>query len=166
MLYSGIERWLMSNAYWWTLMKYLTPYMNVFSTQARRCIMIILMSKSIFWNTYHDIFSYSENIHHCSHKSQKSPLSDQRWSMHQQRGTLTLCMCNTTKFEQVQCSSGHLVTGDYDRTSSVSAILQSLDWSSLQSRLKSWLYMLYKISSGLVDIPWNMYLNYTIFIFN
>ena len=64
---------------------------------------------------------------------------------------------NSKKVEQVQRNSAHFVTGIYDRTRSVSAILQELNWQSLELR-RSRLAMMYKIRYGLVDIEWNQYL--------
>ena len=58
-----------------------------------------------------------------------------------------------------QRSSARFVMGDFDRTSSVTAMLKDLHWPSLQDRrLQNRLIMLYKIRFGLVDIPWNSYL--------
>ena len=56
-------------------------------------------------------------------------------------------------------NAARFVTGIYDRTRSVSAILQELNWQSLQDRrTSSRLAMMYKIRYGLVDIEWNQYL--------
>ncbi|XP_072033110.1 uncharacterized protein [Amphiura filiformis] len=75
------------------------------------------------------------------------------WDTHTQR--------NTKKVEQVQRSSARFVIGDYNRTSSVSAMLQKLNWSSLQNRrMNSRLIMMYKIRYNLVDISWDHYLTH------
>ena len=49
--------------------------------------------------------------------------------------------------------------GDHRRTSSVTAMLNHLDWPSLEERrYHSRLQMMYKIRNNLVDIPWRSYL--------
>ena len=66
---------------------------------------------------------------------------------------------NIQKLEQVQRSSARFVVGDYQRTSSVSDMISSLNWPSLQDRrLNSRLVMMYKIYYNLVDIDWKKYL--------
>ena len=60
---------------------------------------------------------------------------------------------NVTKIESVQRSAARFVCRDYQRTSSVTAMLQSLVWESLQQRACSRVLMLYSIPNGLVDIP-------------
>ena len=55
--------------------------------------------------------------------------------------------------------SAHYVSGDYKQTSSVTAMLTKLQWSSLASRrLQNRLIMLYHICFDLVDIDWQQYL--------
>ena len=103
----------------------------------------------------------SRNISHCSQKVKEAAYTtfirptveyaSSAWDTHTQR--------NTKKLEQIQRSSARFVTKDYDRTSSVSAMLQALNWTSLQDRrMFSRLHMLYKIRFGLVDIPWEQHL--------
>ncbi len=103
----------------------------------------------------------SRNIKHCNRKVKEAAYTmfvrptveyaSSVWDTHTQR--------NTKKVEQVQRSSARFVMGDFDRTSSVTAMLKDLHWPSLQDRrLQNRLIMLYKIRFGLVDIPWNSYL--------
>ena len=61
---------------------------------------------------------------------------------------------NITKIESVQRSAAQFVCRNYQRTSSVTAVLQSLGWESLQQRqARSRVLMLYRIRNSLVDIP-------------
>ena len=103
----------------------------------------------------------SRNLRHCSHKIKESAYNtlvrptveyaSVVWDTHTQH--------NSKKVEQVQRNAARFVTGIYDRTRSVSAILQELNWQSLQDRrTSSRLAMMYKIRYGLVDIEWNQYL--------
>ena len=60
---------------------------------------------------------------------------------------------NVQKVERVQRGAARFVVGDFQRTSSVSAMITSLNWPSLQlRRLHNRLVMLYKIHHDLVDI--------------
>jgi hypothetical protein len=64
------------------------------------------------------------------------------------------------KVEAVQRRAARFATGDYQRTSSVTAMLQQLQWHKLQSRrayVKT--VMMYRIVYNLVDIPVEHYLN-------
>ena len=62
---------------------------------------------------------------------------------------------NIRKVEQVQRSAARFVVGGYQRTSSVSDMVKSLNWPFLQERrLKSRLVILYKIYHDMVDINW------------
>ena len=55
--------------------------------------------------------------------------------------------------------SARYVSGDYNQTSSVTAMLTKLQWSSFASRrLQNRLIMLYRICFDLVDIDWQQYL--------
>ena len=68
---------------------------------------------------------------------------------------------DTKKIEKVQRSSARFVMGDHRRTSSVTAMLNHLDWPCLEEhRYHSRLQMMYKIRNNLVDIPWRSYLSY------
>ena len=63
---------------------------------------------------------------------------------------------NSDRVERVQRGAARYVMGDYSRKSSVTSMLQHLQWPTLQQRrLCSRLSMVYRIRSGLVDIPWN-----------
>ena len=58
------------------------------------------------------------------------------------------------KLEGVQRRSARFVMGDYRQTSSVTSMLNHLQWESLEERrLRAKLTMVYKIMSGLVAIP-------------
>ena len=73
------------------------------------------------------------------------------WDPHTQR--------NIKKVEQVQRNSARYVMGNYDRRSSVSAMLNELQWPTLQSRRRhSRLAMLFRIRFNLVDIDWKDHL--------
>ena len=75
--------------------------------------------------------------------------------MLQQNGMHTTHRKNVNKIEMVQRSSARYVSGDYNQTSSVTAMLTKLQWSSLASRrLQNRLIMLYRICFNLVDIYW------------
>ena len=63
------------------------------------------------------------------------------------------------KIEMVQCRAARYVTNRYRNTSSVTSMLEHLEWESLEARrAKYQLTMLFKIVHGLVDIPANNYL--------
>ncbi|KAK3101818.1 hypothetical protein FSP39_006589, partial [Pinctada imbricata] len=66
------------------------------------------------------------------------------------------------KLERVQRRAARFATGDYQRTSSVTAMLQQLQWQPLQVRREtSQVVMLYRIVYNLVDIPADSYLQKT-----
>ena len=66
------------------------------------------------------------------------------------------------KIEMVQRRAARFVKNKYRNTSSVSSMLEDLQWESLQSRrMKSQLTMFYKIINNLVDIPANDYLSFS-----
>jgi hypothetical protein len=66
------------------------------------------------------------------------------------------------KVEAVQRRAAMFATGDYQRTSSVTAMLQQLQWQSLQSRRAyAQTVMLYCIVYNLVDIPAEHHINRT-----
>ena len=74
------------------------------------------------------------------------------WDPHTQR--------NINKIEMVQRRCARYVTGDFNQTSSVTAMLNNLQWHSLQDRrLHSRLAMMYRIRFNLVDIAWQSYLS-------
>ena len=67
---------------------------------------------------------------------------------------------NTKKIEQIQRSSARFVMGDYQRSSSVSSMIDRLGWATLEERRRqSRLHMMFKIRFNLVDIPWKNYLS-------
>jgi hypothetical protein len=60
------------------------------------------------------------------------------------------------KFEAVQRRAARFATGDYQCTSSVTSMLQQLQWHTLQSRRAyAQTVMMYRIVYNLVDIPAN-----------
>jgi hypothetical protein len=64
--------------------------------------------------------------------------------------------------EAVQRRAARSATGDYQRTSSVTATLQQLHWQTLQSRRAyAQTVMMYRIVYNLVDIPAEHHLNRT-----
>ena len=66
---------------------------------------------------------------------------------------------NIKRLEQVQRNCARYVTGDFKRESSVTAMIQNLQWQSLQCRrLLSRLHMMYHIRNDLVDINWEQHL--------
>ena len=63
------------------------------------------------------------------------------------------------KLEMVQRRSARYCTNRYHNTSSVTDMLQDLNWEMLESRrTKLQLVMIYKIMNDLVDIPADTYL--------
>ena len=60
---------------------------------------------------------------------------------------------NVNKIEMVQRRCARYVTGDLNQTSSVTAMLENLNWPLLLTRrLHSHLAMLYRIRFNLVDV--------------
>ena len=69
---------------------------------------------------------------------------------------------NINKLEQVQRHSAHYVTGNHDYTSSISAMVYDLEWTTLeQCRHHCRLTMLYKIYNRLVDTDFTCQLTLT-----
>ena len=63
------------------------------------------------------------------------------------------------KLEMVQRRAARYVTNRYHNTSSVTSMLEHLEWESLESRrVKCQLTMLFKIINDLLDIPPDQYL--------
>ena len=66
------------------------------------------------------------------------------------------------KVEAVQHRIARFATADYQRTSSITAMLQQLQWQTLQSRRAyTQTVMMYRIVYNLVDIPAEHHLNRT-----
>ena len=102
-----------------------------------------------------------QNFRHCNHRIKQAtyftyvrPVVEYAataWEPHTQK--------NFSKIEMVQRRSARYVTGDYNRTSSVTAMLGKLQWQSLGStHLQFRLVMLYLIRYDLVDIDWQQHL--------
>jgi hypothetical protein len=69
---------------------------------------------------------------------------------------------DSIKVEAVQRRAARFATGDYQHTSSVTAMLQQLQWQTLQSRRAyARTVMMYRIVYNLVDIPAEHHLNST-----
>ena len=93
-----------------------------------------------------------------SRKQRIKPTSDQLLNMPPLHGILTPKEI-IRKIEQIQRSSARYVTNNYDRRSSVTALLSKLEWPSLQERQRqSRLTMLFRIRFNLVDINWRHHL--------
>ena len=66
---------------------------------------------------------------------------------------------NIRELEMVQRRAAHFVTGDYRTTSSVTQMLEALQWTELQQRRKrAKVIMLYRIVNHLVAISPQLYL--------
>ena len=66
---------------------------------------------------------------------------------------------STNRIEAVQRRAARFATGDYSRYSSVTTMLQNLNWQSLQARRdRARIIMMYRIINNLVDIPSDTYL--------
>ena len=66
---------------------------------------------------------------------------------------------NINAVEKVQRQAARFVTGNYQRTSSVTQMMQDLSWDNLaERRAKTKVVMLYKIVNHLVDVPSEQYL--------
>ena len=66
---------------------------------------------------------------------------------------------NRQRLEGVQRRCARFVTGDWRRTSSVSAMMAQLNWASLaERRAHAKVHMMYNIFHGHVDIPASVYL--------
>ena len=58
------------------------------------------------------------------------------------------------KLNKIQRAAARFVTNNYQRRSSVTALIQDLGWTDLQTRRKNFrLTSLYKISNGLIAVP-------------
>ena len=66
---------------------------------------------------------------------------------------------NTNKIEMVQHRCARYVTGNFDRTSSVTSLLNYLSWPSLEERQRQYrLAVMYRIPHDQVDIHWQSFL--------
>ena len=69
---------------------------------------------------------------------------------------------NTNKIEMVQRRCARYVTGNFDRTSSVTSMLNSLSWPTLEERRRQYrLAVMYRILHNQVDIHWQSFLTKT-----
>ena len=69
---------------------------------------------------------------------------------------------NTNKKEMVQRRCAHFVTGNFDRTSSVTLLLSCLSWPTLEERRRQYhLAVMYCILHNQVDIHWQSFLTKT-----
>ena len=62
------------------------------------------------------------------------------------------------KIEMVRRRAARYVTNRYHNTSSVTSMLDHLEWETLESRTKNQLIMFLKIVHGFVDMPTDKYL--------
>ena len=73
------------------------------------------------------------------------------WDPHHQKDKAAL--------ERIQRKAARFVTGNYDRTTSVTEILQELQWDTLETmRRHIRLSTIYKMCDGLQDGDWGDYL--------
>jgi len=106
--------------------------------------------RSSFFHTASDSFTRGQRWKF----AKKSCRSDTRLYFFSQS-----CERNINKVESVQRNAARFTCRDYRRTSSVTDILQKLQWDSLQQRrARSRVLMLYRIRNGLVAIPAAAYL--------
>ena len=69
---------------------------------------------------------------------------------------------NTNKIEMVQRRCARYVTGNFDRTSSVTSMLNCLSWPTLEERRRQYrLAVMYRILHNQVDIHWQSFLTKT-----
>ena len=69
---------------------------------------------------------------------------------------------NTNKIEMVQRRCACYVTGNFDRTSSVTSMLNCLSWPTLEERRRQYrLAVMYRILHNQVDIHWQSFLTKT-----
>ena len=69
---------------------------------------------------------------------------------------------NTNEIEMVQRRCARYVTGIFDRTSSVTSMLNCLIWQTLEDRRRQYrLAMMYRIFHNQVDIHWQSFLTKT-----
>ena len=69
---------------------------------------------------------------------------------------------NTNKVEMVQCRCARYVTGNFDRTSSVTSLLSCLSWPTLEERWRQYsLAVMYRILHNQVDVHWQYFLTKT-----
>ena len=70
---------------------------------------------------------------------------------------------NTSRIEMVQCRCARYVTYNFDRTSSVTSMIISLNWSTLNiRRRRNRLTAMYRILHNQVDVHWQSFLNKTL----
>ena len=70
---------------------------------------------------------------------------------------------NTNKIEMVQRMCARYVTGNFDRTSSVTSMLNCLSWPTLEERRRQYrLAVMYRILHNQVDIHWQSFLTKTL----
>ena len=88
-----------------------------------------------------------------------SAWSAQTWNTARLFGTRTRIKDQIRKLEMIQRRAARYMTNRYRNTSSVSSMLDHLQWESLESRRsKIQLTLLYKIVNDMIDIPADEYL--------
>ncbi|XP_022782969.1 uncharacterized protein LOC111323801 [Stylophora pistillata] len=97
------------------------------------------------WNPYKQCNVKVKNTAYCSLVRPKLEYASSAWNPYKQ--------CNVNKIEMVQRRAATFVNNDYSRHSSVSQMIKSLGWDSLERRrLINQTCMFYKIYRGLVGI--------------
>ena len=70
--------------------------------------------------------------------------------------------CNTNKIEMVQRRYARYVTGNFERTSSVTSLVNCLSWPTLEERRRQYrLAVMFRILHNQVDIHWQSFLTKT-----
>ena len=96
-------------------------------------------------------YHLSENSNQKFHSRPKLQYACSAWDPHYQKDKAAL--------ERVQRKAARFVTGNYDRTTSVTEMQQDVKWNSLESmRRHSRLSVMYKMCHGLLDGNWEDYL--------
>jgi hypothetical protein len=128
------------------------------------------ISSDLSWNKHIDItckkanntlgflrrntYNCSQNVKETCYKSLVRPITEYAstvWDPYTQT--------NISKLEQVQRRSARYVTGDFRRTSSVTAMLNNLSWETLQQRREhAKVTIMYRIIYHLIAIPIEPYL--------
>jgi len=106
----------------------------------------------MFFN--HKLWNCPKTVKETAHKSLVRPKLQNAcsaWDTHHQKDKATI--------ERIQRKAARFVTGDYDRTTSVTEMLQDLQWDTLETmRRHARLCIMYKMCHGLLDGDWGGYL--------
>ena len=128
------------------------------------------ISKTLSWNEHvHKISRKADNTRAFIQKNMRHCPREVKAACYTTlvRPTLEYASCtwsphtaaNITKLEQVQRRSARFVMGDYSWHNSVTPMLQTLGWESLEARRsKAQVTMLYRIVNNHIDIPSSGYI--------